>query len=407
MIRRLNVKILACIALFVFLTIEYEQIKICISSKTKSSSNGNGSRRLQFVTNNDNDSNKVANVRGINVKAYEQWDRHAKPFPCMPEDAPENEGLFYIKVPKTSSSMLAKVTSRIAAREYKRHHVLIRNSNTINNNDEITTCKTHNPMQHQHAFDLDVSKRDQSKSFLWTVMRNPSNRAISHFGMRLANGKVDTEVATFIDNLENYGAFAPNIQLEFLIPYNDTSTLKDEKNFPYLVQTVMDEYNFIGIYERLYESMTVLAMLIGVSITDMLFDYQPSALSRCGSLQHPEWFSSGMEEYLNSDKWKTRETGDFLLYDAVSKSLDMTIEYLGKDKVQEEVENFKRLIYIGTKAGREIKGIMGCGIPDLHVDSKPNADIDELEWFHILSPEDKAFVHEMKWKRIMGGRAVD
>ena len=98
---------------------------------------------------------------------------------------------------------------------------------------------------HQHAFDLDVSKRDQSKSFLWTVMRNP-NRAISHFGMRLTNGKVDTEVDTFIDNLENYGAFAPNIQLDFLIPYNDTSTLKDEKNFPYLVQTVMDEYNFIG-----------------------------------------------------------------------------------------------------------------------------------------------------------------
>ena len=218
--------------------------------------------------------------------------------------------------------------------------------------------------------------------------------------------QVDTSVETFIDNLEHYGAFSPNIQLEFLMPLNDTSTLKDPQNFPYLVQTVMDQYNFIGIYERLYESMTVLALLIGVSITDMLFDYQPSSLSRCGSLEQPQWLSPGMTDYLNSEKWTKREMGDFLLYDAVSKSLDMTIEHLGKERVQEELENFKRLIYIGTKAGREIKGMKGCGIPDLHKDFHPFADIDELEWYPSLSPEDKAFVHEMKWKHVSRGQVV-
>ena len=53
---------------------------------------------------------------------------------------------------------------------------------------------------------------------------------MSQFGMRLTNDKIATEVATFFDNLESYGAIEPNIQLESLMPQNNASKFDDEKN---------------------------------------------------------------------------------------------------------------------------------------------------------------------------------
>ena len=44
-----------------------------------------------------------------------------------------------------------------------------------------------------------------------------------------------------------------------------------------------------------------------------------------------------------------------MLCEAVSNSLDLAIEHLGEDKVQAEVEYFKRLNFIFTKAETDVK----------------------------------------------------
>jgi len=103
-----------------------------------------------------------------------------------------------------------------------------------------------------------------------------------------------------------------------------------------------------------------------------------------------------MQEYLDSSKWKTREKGDFMLYNAVNDALDLTIERLGRSRVEEGVDNLKQLIYIGSKKGKQLEGINGCGIPNLHVSEQPFADINELPWFTDLSPEEKAIVLDLR-----------
>ena len=117
-------------------------------------------------------------------KAFEAWNRSEAPFPC-PQETPivkeatlvqeeekleeESTGIFYIKIPKTSSSILARITTRVAGREAKRQGF----KTDIN---DPTTCKLHNPMIHFYAYQLNVSKRDKMKSFLWSMIRQPEDR---------------------------------------------------------------------------------------------------------------------------------------------------------------------------------------------------------------------------------------
>merc|ERR1712157_591511 len=109
----------------------------------------------------------------------------------------------------------------------------------------------------------------------------------------------------FMNDLENNRGFVPNVQLGYLaVQENDVN---NPESYPQVVQNILNEYNFIGTYERLYESLVVLSMIIGVDVSDVLFDYLPKTLSRCGSLEEPDWLTDGMKQFLESDRWRLRE----------------------------------------------------------------------------------------------------
>lgn len=329
-------------------------------------------------------------------RAFTPWDRSAGPFPCIIEDnnkqaeenKKSNEGIIYIKVPKTSSSTLARITTRIAAREARRAGY----SNT-------TICKLAlDPMVHHKASELQLMQRDKMKSFLWTVIRDPSSRAVSHFGMRVRMGEVELSAESFMKDLETNRGFVPNVQLGYLA-LNENDVYKSNKsNYPQVVAQIMNQYNFIGTYERLYESLVVLSMIIGADVNDVLFDYLPTTLSRCGSLEQPDWLTAEMQEFLKSDRWRQRELGDFTLYDAVNRSLDLTIEHLGRKNFEETMARFNKLLSIGTEVGKKLYGKDdGCGIPKLHhLKGFPYADIEELPWFDTLSNEMKKDVYDSR-----------
>lgn len=164
----------------------------------------NAPTRRKLTVENTNErvfANEEEMMNQLVIKPYEVLGR----LPCVPEDSPNNQGIFYIKVPKTSSSTLAHVTSRMAAKESSREGYPT---------DQL--CKTHDPMIHSSASNLKTADRDKEKSFLWTVVRHPNDRAVSHFGMRLSFGNVINNQRVFRENLVQNSSFKTNIQLAFM-----------------------------------------------------------------------------------------------------------------------------------------------------------------------------------------------
>lgn len=50
-----------------------------------------------------------------------------------------------------------------------------------------------------------------------------------------------------------------------------------------------------------------------------------------------------MKEFLKSDTWNERIEGDTLLYQAVHKSLDLTIDSLGRDEFESQLTLFRQV----------------------------------------------------------------
>jgi len=320
---------------------------------------------------------------GVTPRPFEKWDRQKTPFPCVPDNSPNTQGIFYIKVPKTSSSTLGQITKRIAGREAG-----IRQKNL-----GIDICKTYDPEIHNKASELNIGGRDKNKSFVFSVIRHPADRVISHHGMKVSHGQADTTEASFIRSMRK-NTYPSNIELRFLATKEIPDKLTDDE-VNYHVQNVIDEYNFIGVYERLYESLVVLSMLIGIEPQDVLFDFLPSKNTRCGELKKPDWVTDRLERFLSQGFWYNRENGDFALYDAVNRSLDLTIEKLGREKVQAKLDEYLKLIYVGTTFSYNVRNKPGCGIPSLHEKQQPFEDMDKLKWFDQLSVLDQKFVREV------------
>ncbi len=50
-----------------------------------------------------------------------------------------------------------------------------------------------------------------------------------------------------------------------------------------------------------------------------------------------------VEEYLNSKEWYARNYGDYLLYEAANRSLELTISALGRERFQDALQEFRKL----------------------------------------------------------------
>merc|ERR1719410_1706345 len=131
---------------------------------------------------------------------------------------------------------------------------------------------------------------------------------------------------------------------------------------------------------------------MGMHMSDVLYGFRPTENVGCVPLEVTTDLFSGKSDYLETDEWKEKQKGDFMLYDAVRKKLDATIENLGRDKFQKNLEVFKGLVKIGTKLSnikaKEMKRKSGCGV----LFPSPYSDIDELEYFDMLNLRDQNFV---------------
>jgi len=123
------------------------------------------------------------------------------------------------------------------------------------------------------------------------------------------------------------------------------------------------------------ESLVALQMLLGLEVGDIL--YLSSKTSggysyvtngglgpRCFK-ESTKFVSSKMKEYFDSDEWRTHIQGDTMLYRAANNSLDLTIDALGREKFESNLQSFRTAETIAHERC-EAKTIFPCMNGQLH-----------------------------------------
>lgn len=213
-------------------------------------------------------------------------------------------------------------------------------------------------IDHSSARELRYFERNKEKSILISLLREPTKRAISqYFHFRVSDKKEDP----VDDNFQNYffeeAQFRSNYYAKDL-SMKDVDLVNGDHN--QIVQDILDQYNFIAITERMDESLVVMKMLMGLDFEDILYMSAKthgsftsgSATSPCIYIT-PSFISDGMKEFFASEYWKQYMAVDNLLYAAAKKSLDNTIDALGRSEVERQLQIFKEAQAYTQKACKD------------------------------------------------------
>jgi hypothetical protein len=115
------------------------------------------------------------------------------------------------------------------------------------------------------------------------------------------------------------------------------------------VREVMQDYDFMILVERYDECLIAMQLMLGLETSDLLFlsskkagSYYNNRKGECIKLQ-PSFVSPAVSEYISSKEWYAKSYGDYLLLEAASQSLDLTIEAFGQKRFDKALQNFKAL----------------------------------------------------------------
>jgi hypothetical protein len=176
----------------------------------------------------------------------------------------------------TGSTTLAGITAWIARNMGKRKlpKLLGGAVNTTNNNrnNSTTTASSSSctarlvPMKARR-----LRERIAEKSFLWSVVREPVQRVVSKFFHFAVSGEgvepTVKKLQTFVWDMENadYAYYFKSLSLR-----QSLNAYRDDLHETY-VQEILQGYDFLGVSERMDESLAVLQLLLGLETQDSLF----------------------------------------------------------------------------------------------------------------------------------------
>lgn len=283
------------------------------------------------------------------------------------------KGLLYIKTPKASSSTCAGINAALS--HHLAHRVEQERAFPANagSNDNLQ-CEHYE--HHQFAHSLAYRSRNRSESLLWSVVRHPRSRDISSFYFfQVSRAGVDpNNDEAFIHTLSTERSrqthylsakYKKKIDLPELLP--KTIQANPEGVAEYIHERIIKKYDFIGVTERITESLAVMTLLWDLDPTDVIVlsskvsgkeGYAHTAWQNCSKLQSATSLNPRIKQFMNSSGYKDKNA-DFLLYYAVNLSLDRTIESLGSLRVQERVTLLKRLQRLADDNCRD-KAIFPC-----------------------------------------------
>ena len=246
-------------------------------------------------------------------------------------------GLLFVKPMKVGGSTTTGISLRIS-----------RNT-AVRQNKTFPMCEN----SYDHARGTLFRNRHVLDSFLWTMLRDPTDRAISYFFHHIVSRKnvKATSSINFQRTLSRLNHYYLKVHvLDDWNSYKATSTKK--RPYPHFrfdsyksaTQSIIRDYQFIGIQERFDESLVALKFLIGVPLGDMLYlstKVNGNVDEYCHYIQ-PKKLTQDMKRYLNSTDWEKNVVWDRALYIAANQSLDLTIDtVIGRDRFQTFLTTFK------------------------------------------------------------------
>ena len=135
------------------------------------------------------------------------------------------------------------------------------------------------------------------------------------------------------------------------------------RNLTLSVEQIIQEYDFIGVVERLDESLVVLKLLLGLEMNDILYlkaakghgGFDDGGYNDTCVYIVPSFITPGMKEWFETNKsYKQMMSGDNMVYQAAYKSLDLTIDALGRDLVEKELQEFHQAMKVAQETCTDI-----------------------------------------------------
>jgi hypothetical protein len=290
---------------------------------------------------------------------------------CVPESSSSSEstkkddeesllvGLLFVKNYKAASSTGAGITQRMAhSVGAKQLLLLLKEEEEHSATAAAAPAVCSNRASHSFADEGDHTQpRDLHQSLLWTIVRHPASRVRSgFFFFRVGPRQAATEA-----HLRAYAASEKSAQTKYLDTSMSTSTyhknawddssLAPNEAAARLQTFVLGAYDFVAVQERMDESLVVMKLLFHLGDWDVIVlsakrsgSYAPNPVGKC-TMVPPSATTTTI--HVNTSTYLTtdfeRNNYDYLLYAAADKSLDLTMDALGRDRVEHEVEKHQRL----------------------------------------------------------------
>lgn len=376
-------------------------------------------QQLDVATTSTNDeiSNKTKKPKEVKAPDYSfdtipsrTWKIYEHPFPCHPPGKeeenklmimePAHEGLLFQRPTKVGSTTMTNIVLRLVHNRADVEVQKLRTSTNTTSDRKINElwknpphCK-HRAM-HGRSIDLEYSKRNKKKSFLFSLVREPTKRAISeyfHFVVTYSQQEpTDRNFAKYVirKGSSNFAihqlTFEPKLLFAMAAQYevflkNFTEHHKNQTHTPLLtrpwtdeymskakvsnaidyseiVQKILDDYDFIAVTERMDESLVAMKLLLGLSVEEILYAKKSrSAGSFSNGIETrpcmyliPSFLTTHMKDFFytpgKNQQWLEFSRGDALLHKAASASLDRTIdEVFGRERFRRELAEFQNAL---------------------------------------------------------------
>lgn len=284
-------------------------------------------------------------------RSTESWCSSLEPNPPTPLLLGRDEvaeGMIYIKTYKASSSTCEGIAWSIA------HHVGQRRHNDTTNTSVTPVCRAYT--RHEFADNRMHARRHPTRSLLWTFVRDPAARDLSHI-YHFEIGRKNRINMTSLDIQKQIQTRIKGRQTRYLVPQKTSRAplwplheLRKNRTelVLYMKSTIFENYDFVGLTERMSESLAVMVLLWDLHPQDVIvlnskrsggFDdggHNNTCTAIPKAVMTPE-----LKEYFQTKHpiWNS----DVLLYHAVNASLQMTINFLGSEMVATMVETIEHL----------------------------------------------------------------
>jgi hypothetical protein len=280
----------------------------------------------------------------VSARAFTSWPYA---FPCFPaiktwftdqaQYTAIDRGLVFLSPFKTGSTTSVGVHLRMAKRQARRRN--------------LTMCR----VRYRHKYACRMYDEDNlvpEELFTWTVLRDPTTRVVSQFFYYLSEESYDEPTD---DNFQAY--LATGMERGFLVRNHYVGQLSrtcmreiDPVTYTPYAQAFFRDINFVGITERMDESIVALSMILNVSLADVLYlknnkaagDFSRHARRPKCNYILPSFVTPRMKEYFQSDAWQASVYWDHLVYTVANRSLDLTIDALGRETFARKLKRFQQ-----------------------------------------------------------------